>query len=130
MKNKQIFFKVIVLICMLCLISNSTVFAEDIVINLLYPKANNKLKLHSPVVIKGIVKIEVRGIRDKQKKQASYWLEYYLNDDLVFSTKDDNIKEFYLNTVNYPNGSYNLTVNLWDKDSDSAIGIERVQIRN
>lgn len=111
-------------------------------IPLIYPQNSNApkrepKKQEKPVVLKGEALINIIGISSEQLKSPGLYVEYFLDDDLVYSTQDnkqDKTKEnslsFILDTTKYVDGNHKLVVNLWDLNGPSAIGIIEIIIQN
>lgn len=111
-------------------------------IPLIYPQNSNApkrelKKQEKPVVLKGEVLINITGISSEQLKSPDLYVEYFLDDDLVYSTQDknqdktkENLLSFILDTTKYADGNHKLVINLWDLNEPSAIGIREIIIQN
>lgn len=111
-------------------------------ISVIYPQNTNVPKRtlnkkEKPADLKGDVIINVTGINSEQLKSPDLYVEYFLDDELIYSTQDekqDKIKKtslgFILDTTKYENGNHRLVVNLWDAKGPSAIGIREIIIQN
>src|SRR3989338_1062653 len=137
--------KIFLLLNVFFLLSQSAlVYAEDnspqetISISLVYPQKTNAPKrelnrIEGPPVVTGDVSVKVVGIRPEQLRNPNLYVEYFLDDNLVYSTEDkkkigqDRLKSlgFILNTRSSPDGLHTLVANLWDKDGPSAIGMRK-----
>lgn len=143
MKNK-IFKMTWILIMLLSIFMNSLEAAQSttVSISVIYPQSSNAPKRQlskkdKPVVLKGDVLINITGINSEQLKSPDLYVEYFLDDDLVYSTQDqkqDRTKKvslsFTLDTTKYADGDHKLVVNLWDTNGPSAIGIREITIQN
>lgn len=118
-------------------------FAKDTLqISLVYPQESNAPKrerkeIDKPVVLKGEVLVNIVGVRPKQLKKPSIYVEYFLDNELIYSTenKEGNKSKskslgFTLDTQLYSEGEHTLVVNLWNKDGPSAIGMRKIIIQN
>ena len=114
-----------------------------ITVYLLYPQKSNAPKrapqrIEKPAVLKGDVPVDIAGIEAKQLKSQGVYVEYFLDNDLVYSTEGKDGKKakirrshgFVLDTTRYPDGAHTLVVNLWDKNGPSAIGMRKITIKN
>lgn len=120
--------------------SNEKFSNRTIQIPLAYPQKSNapKTKIkrtEKPARLKGKVIIEVADIIPSQLKNLHFYVEYFLDNQLIYSTQKQQGKKakslrFILDTRLYPNGEHTLVVNLWDKDGPSAIGIRKIIIQN
>lgn len=136
--------KVIIFVFLTVFIAAGLLYSaqESVQISLVYPQQFNKPKRQAgktekPPALKGKVFIDVIGINPEQAKSPNSYVEYFLDDELIYSTQ--NRKEslpdagslgFILNTRLYPDGEHKIVVNLWDKDGPSAIGIRKIIIQN
>ncbi|MBI4707279.1 MAG: hypothetical protein HY761_05080 [Candidatus Omnitrophica bacterium] len=138
----------IIVVIFVCLISLGGVFGEDalvgkdVLITVVYPQKPNapkrqEKKVDSIIAVNGRVNIGVTGISADQLKSPDLYLEYFLDDNLVYATKKNskgNNTErelgFIFDTVLYSEGEHNLMVNLWDKFGSSAIGMRKIIIQN
>ncbi len=144
MKNKT--FKIICLPFLLSafILVNSLEAAQNttVSVSLIYPQNTNApkrqlQKKEKPAVLKGDVLISVAGISTEQLKSPDLYVEYFLDDDLIYSTQDkgqDKTKKvslsFTLDATKYADGDHKLVVNLWDANGPSAIGIREIIIQN
>lgn len=127
------FFIIILFIYTNCLVAEA-----DAVINipLVYPQNSNAPK-REPIkneqhALKNEVLVDVTGINPAQLKNPNMYIEYFLDYELIYSTqnkKQGNLG-FRLDTTKYTDGPHTLTVNLWDRDGSSAIGITNIIIQN
>lgn len=144
--KKQIFKMTGMLIMFLSIFicMNSLEAAQNTAVSILviYPQNTNAPKRtlnkkEKPAVLKGDVIINVTGINSEQLKSPDLYVEYFLDDELIYSTQDekqDKIKKtslgFILDTTKYENGNHRMVVNLWDAKGPSAIGIREITIQN
>lgn len=117
--------------------------AGKIKIPLSFPqKYNTRMKstpvLKKPVKISGkmLLGISMQPMVDDVESDK-YLVEYFLDDELIFSTNGENSGQpdsptfdFVLDSAKYKNGSHKLVVNFWNKDGPSAIGMQKVIIEN
>ena len=106
----------------------------DITIPLSYPQKTNApvkvpVKLKPTVLVKGKIIISVENY-DTQQASPDAYIEYFLNGALVYSNEGGKPLEFRLDTRAYPNGQYELIVNLWDPHGPSAIGKSKIELKN
>lgn len=111
--------------------------ADSIYIALIYPQAPNapkreSLKKEPPLLLAQKTRIDVSGINPEQLSHPDLYLEYFLDDQLIYSTKEAKTKVlgFIFDPCLYPEGAHTLIVNLWDKDGPSAIGIREIMLKN
>lgn len=144
MKTK--IFKIINILSVLSIfiLINSLEAAQNttVSISLIYPQASNApkrepKKKEKPVVLKDEVLIDVAGISPQQLKSPDLYVEYFLDDNLIFSTQDkaqDKTKKtslsFTLDTTKYQDGTHKIVVNLWNTSGPSAIGMRDIVIQN
>ncbi len=119
------------------------VLAQDIIqVSLVYPQQSNAPKreasrIEKPATIKDSILIEITNVKPQQLNNADVYIEYYLDDQLIYTTENmgqDKTKtgsfSFTLDTMLYPDGTHTLVINLWDKNGPSAIGIKQIIIKN
>lgn len=111
-------------------------------IPLIYPQESNSpkreaKKIEKAPVLNGEVFIDVVGIKPEQLKTLNLYVEYFLDNELIYSTENKQRRtprpkslRFILDTCVYPEGEHTLVVNLWNKDGPSAIGIRKIIIQN
>lgn len=144
--KKQIFkiagMLIMFLSIFICMNSLEAAQNTAVSISVIYPQNTNAPKRtlnkkEKPAVLKGDVIINVTGINSEQLKSPDLYVEYFLDDELIYSTQDekqDKIKKtslgFILDTTKYENGNHRLVVNLWDAKGPSAIGIREIIIQN
>lgn len=124
------------------LVNGPVLAKEAIQVVLVYPQKSNSIKregkrIERPMVLKGVISIDVAGVNPKQLKNPDVYLEYFLDGQLIYSSEkkaQPNVRpsllSFVLDTRLYANGAHSLVVNLWDKKGPSAIGIRQVIIQN
>jgi len=109
---------------------------DSLEIRLIYPQKSNAPKrelkrIEKPVIVKGRVPLNVAGIKSSgPKKKDNLYIEYFLDNELVYSSQNKGPLQFILDTRLYADGRHTLVVNLWDKDGPSAIGIKEIIIQN
>jgi len=104
-------------------------------IPLSYPQKSNAPKQQvqktgKTPVISGKVQICVSGISAAQAKSDTPYVEYFLDDQPVYDSRNKKLLCFVLDTAAYPDGEHALTANLWDKNGPSAIGIKKIIVLN
>lgn len=132
---KKLYGKILALVFVLSLFVNLAFSQEQLLITLLYPQTTNApkkevKKKEKPVPVSGKVSIDVTGINPAQLNNTGVFAEYYLDSALVYSSENNKPFGFVLDSALYPNGQHSLTVNLWDKEGTSAIGIREIIIKN
>ncbi|MFH1440583.1 MAG: hypothetical protein ABIH18_00860 [Candidatus Omnitrophota bacterium] len=119
--------------------------ARDNVIDiyLVSPQKYNAPMRKLPVIssskeVSGIVLFRIDKKADQEEvKNNRYLVEYFIDDNLIYKTNGKNeIKpenpnfNLKLDTVKYSDGQHKLTVNFWDKNGPSSIGMENLLIKN
>jgi len=112
-------------------------------INLVMPQKYNTSSKILPIIsvpkeVSGFVIIKIdKKVLPEEVENNKYLVEYFLDDELIFKTNGQNEAntenssfDFKLNTAQYPDGRHKITVNFWDKDGSSAIGMENLFIKN
>jgi len=132
---KKLSGKILTLVFVLSLFVNLAFSQEPLLITLLYPQTANApkkevKKKEKPVLVKGDISIDITGIRPGQLNNTDVFAEYYLDNTLVYSSENNKPFTFILDSKLYPDGEHTLTVNLWDKEGASAIGIREIIIHN
>lgn len=119
---------------------NLNVFAE-ITVKLNFPKKSTAKmtapkSLEKPQVICGNLIIDINPYPGAIEEDR-YLVQYFLGDQLFYQTTGYNEENpdtlsfrYILDTNKFENGSYKLTVNFWDKNGPSAIGIREIVIKN
>lgn len=146
MSNRSFFKAIGFFVILAIFITTSFAYAKPrsaqntIYINLVYPQKSNTLKreplkIEKPPILKGEVFINILGISTEQLNNPNLYVEYFLNNDLVYSTQNKKLSRqnpfsFTLDTTKYADGMHTLVVNLWDKDGPAAIGIRKIIIQN
>lgn len=104
-------------------------------IYLLYPQKSNAPKreprrVEKPAVVRGKVCLDVAGINQQQLNKPQAYVEYFLDEALIYSSQKEESRQFILDTCLYADGRHTIVANLWDKDGPSAIGIREILIQN
>ncbi len=112
---------------------------DSLAVSLVYPQPSNAAKRQAkksepPIVIKGKILINIVGINPEQLKHPDLYAEYFLDNNLIYSSKNTqskhNLLTFTFDTGSYPDGKHALIVNLWDTGGPSAIGMRDIIIQN
>ena len=135
------FKKTVLLICCVLVAFSLNIFAADLTVELNYPiRSTAKVTGQKPTVksqeVSGNLIIDISPYPAVAEKDR-YLVEYFLGDQLIFSTTGFNESNpnklsfgYILDTAKYENGEYNLIVNFWDEKGPSAIGINKIIINN
>jgi len=111
-------------------------------IDLAKPQKSNALKRvldisTEPVLVTGKIPLTIPIIPNaKDTQRDRYLVEYFIDGNLVYETngivKNSNSPSFNwtLDTTKYKNGTHKLTVNYWDEESPSMIGIKYFIVDN
>lgn len=126
----------LVLILMVFVVSSA--FADSVSIDLIYPQKFNApkrqaKKIEEPAVLSKETLVKASGLKPEQVRKKGVYIEYFLDDQLIFSTRDSKqigSYGFILNTPAYPDGKHTLIANIWDETGPSAIGIRQIIIAN
>lgn len=136
--------EILKIIAILIFVSTATFDAyalESVQVRLVYPQKANAPKRElprkeEPAIVSGEVEVEVAGIKQENSDSQAMVLEYFVDDEPIFSAKDDGTSgpkedqtKFILNSALYPNGNHRIVVNLTDGDG-SAIGMRDIIIKN
>lgn len=132
---KKLAIKILAFIFTLSFFTNLVYSDEQLLVALIYPQATNSPKKETkrkekPVLITGNVSIGLTEVDPAQLNNPDVYVEFFLNNTLVYSTENNKPFAFILDSSLYPNGPHFLTVNLWDKAGASAIGIREIIIQN
>lgn len=115
---------------------SSAISQEDsLQIYLAYPQKSNAPKrevrrIEKPAVVQDKVCLGVAGIKPEQLNKSDAYVEYFLDDSLIYSSQKEQSLQFILDTHLYPDGKHTIFANFWDKDGPSAIGIREIIIQN
>ena len=107
---------------------------NTVLIPLAYPQKSNAPKQqHKAVkaeIVSGKMAVSVSGMLASQSNSPALYVEYFLDDQAVYSSKESKALLFELDTAGFADGEHTLTANLWDENGPSAIGMKKISIRN
>jgi len=112
---------------------------ETVKITVVYPQASNAPKravkrTEKAAVLRGKVLVSVSGVGQKELKDPNLFVQYFLDNKLVYSTQEQKGGKgplgFTLDTSLYNDGQHTLTANVWDKEGPSIIGMRKIIIKN